>query len=133
MESISVLDIFKIGIGPSSSHTLGPWKAALQFLGRIEKVINQISRLEVQLYGSLAKTGTGHGTDIAIILGLHGFDPVTFDVGKIEQTVQSVKTKKKLRLNGQHEIHFNPDEPDSLPEKRDIALSSKCSAVFLHA
>ncbi|MCC5906961.1 MAG: L-serine ammonia-lyase [Balneolaceae bacterium] len=110
MESISVLDIFKIGIGPSSSHTLGPWKAALQFLVRIEKLTDQISRLEVQLFGSLAKTGLGHGTDIAIILGLHGFDPVTFDIDKIDQTVQSVKSEKKLLMNGSYEIIFDPEE-----------------------
>jgi len=78
-ESISVFDIFKIGIGPSSSHTLGPWRAALRFLESIEQQfgLTNVVSTKVLLYGSLAKTGKGHGTDIAAILGLCGEDPVT--------------------------------------------------------
>ena len=108
MESISVLDMFKIGVGPSSSHTLGPWKAALKFLDLIGDKFNQIKRLEIQLYGSLAKTGKGHGTDVALILGLSGFDPVTFDVDSIDSTIAKVMSDKKLNLAGKKVIIFDP-------------------------
>jgi L-serine dehydratase len=108
MESISVLDMFKIGVGPSSSHTLGPWKAALKFLDLIGDRFDQIERLEIQLYGSLAKTGKGHGTDVALILGLSGFDPVTFDVNSIDSTIAKVKSEKKLNLAGKEVIVFDP-------------------------
>ncbi len=84
-EAISVFDIFKIGIGPSSSHTLGPWRAALRFIKTLNdrKFLNQVVEVKILLYGSLAKTGKGHGTDVAVQLGLCGDDPVTFDVEKI--------------------------------------------------
>jgi L-serine dehydratase len=74
-----VFDIFKIVIGPSSSHTLGPWRAAEQFIQLLKSknVLQQVTNIKVLLYGSLAKTGVGHGTDIAVQLGLCGFDPVT--------------------------------------------------------
>ena len=73
-EAISVFDIFKIGIGPSSSHTLGPWRAALRFLyiADRKRYIDQVTEVKVLLYGSLAKTGVGHGTDVAVQLGLCG-------------------------------------------------------------
>lgn len=109
MESISVLDMFKIGIGPSSSHTLGPWNAALKFIDEVGTQCNQIERLEVHLYGSLAKTGKGHGTDTALILGLHGYDPVVFAIDKIDSTVEKVKKEKKLNFACEHEIRFDPD------------------------
>jgi L-serine dehydratase len=81
-EQISVFDIFKIGIGPSSSHTLGPWRAAQAVCANAAKsrVLGLVTEVKILLYGSLAKTGKGHGTDIAILLGLSGDDPVTFDV-----------------------------------------------------
>src|SRR6516165_10832040 len=80
-EAISVFDMFKIGIGPSSSHTLGPWRAAQRFVQSVKKAqsLREVKKVEVLLYGSLAKTGKGHGTDIAIQLGLSGDDPVSFD------------------------------------------------------
>ncbi|MBS1948455.1 MAG: L-serine ammonia-lyase [Bacteroidetes bacterium] len=109
-EAISVFDIFKIGIGPSSSHTLGPWRAAQRFLGSLqkEKPIDSVKNVQVLLYGSLAKTGKGHGTDIAVQLGLSGDDPVTFEVGQITEKINSIKTEKKLLLNGVHAIDFDP-------------------------
>jgi L-serine dehydratase len=96
-ESISVFDMFKIGVGPSSSHTLGPWKSAQIFLHSLEQknLLSEIETLEVLLYGSLAKTGKGHGTDIAVLLGLSGFDPVTFDVNMIDVTTNRIKEQKK--------------------------------------
>ena len=101
--------MFKIGVGPSSSHTLGPWRAAQRFLQSIEnsKNLNEVTNVEVLLYGSLAKTGKGHGTDIAILLGLSGDDPVTFDVHNIHSKINDIKTMKKLLLRGKHEIDFD--------------------------
>ena len=82
MEQISVFDIFKIGVGPSSSHTMGPWVAAQLFLEKIK--VKDVSAIKVKLFGSLSKTGKGHGTDIAVQLGLSGFDAKTIAVDKIE-------------------------------------------------
>lgn len=111
-EAISVFDMFKIGIGPSSSHTLGPWKAANQFVLSLQQsgLLAKVSRLEILLYGSLAKTGKGHGTDIAVQLGLCGDDPVTFDVNMIDKKINDIKNQKKLALNGKYEIVFEPAE-----------------------
>src|SRR5215469_4816329 len=105
-EQISVYDIFKIGIGPSSSHTLGPWRAAQQFWQSLEQqdVLAQTEGIKILLYGSLAKTGKGHGTDIAILLGLSGDDPVTFDVNDIDEKINNIKTTNKLVLGGLQEI-----------------------------
>ena len=111
-EAISVFDMFKIGIGPSSSHTLGPWRAAQIFLRSLQEkgFLENVFSMEVLLYGSLAKTGKGHGTDIAVQLGLSGDDPVTFDVDKISEKINQIRCDKKLFLNGTHEINFNPLE-----------------------
>ena len=108
-EQISVFDIFKIGVGPSSSHTLGPWRAAQQFMATLaqNEQLTQVEQVKILLYGSLAKTGRGHGTDIAILLGMTGADPVTFDVNAIDSTIESIKHQQQLRLNGRHKIHFD--------------------------
>ncbi len=111
-EAISVFDMFKIGVGPSSSHTLGPWRAANLFVQSLEKkdLLGKVCRLEILLYGSLAKTGKGHGTDIAVQLGLGGEDPVTFDINTIDARINDIKAMKKLILNGKYEIDFEPEE-----------------------
>jgi L-serine dehydratase len=109
-EAISVFDIFKIGVGPSSSHTLGPWRAAQRFIASLQQN-NQLSRLtalRVLLYGSLAKTGKGHGTDMAIQLGLAGEDPVRFDPAKIDSFLQDIRSRGRLLVNGRQEIGFDP-------------------------
>ncbi|PUZ24286.1 L-serine dehydratase [Chitinophaga costaii] len=110
-EAISVFDIFKIGVGPSSSHTLGPWRAALRFLQTLSDhhQLHQVAQVRVLLYGSLAKTGIGHGTGIAVQLGLCGDDPVTFDVNQITPKIQEMQRRRKMSLAGQYEIDFNPD------------------------
>lgn len=102
--------MFKISIGPSSSHTLGPWRAAQAFTNSLlqKNILDDVNRIEVLLYGSLAKTGVGHGTDIAVQLGLGGYDPVTFDVNQIEARINDIKAMRKLLLAGKHEIDFNP-------------------------
>jgi L-serine dehydratase len=108
MERISVFDIFKVGVGPSSSHTMGPWVAALQYLEKIDA--NQVVSIHVKLFGSLAKTGRGHGTDIAVMLGLMGFHPTTIEVDKIDAYIASIYETNTLRLAGQKEVMFIPLE-----------------------
>lgn len=110
-ECISVFDIFKIGVGPSSSHTLGPWRAALQFLQEMQatgRKLTSVKQVSVLLYGSLAKTGHGHGTDIAVQLGLCGDDPVTFDVNQINSKMDDIRRNKTMLLGGSHAIPFDP-------------------------
>ena len=109
-EAISVFDIFKIGIGPSSSHTLGPWRAAQRFVQSLKDKnrITDTQSIQILLYGSLAKTGKGHGTDIAVQLGLSGEDPVTFDVNNIETKISNIRNHKKLQIDHVIEIDFDP-------------------------
>jgi L-serine dehydratase len=109
-EAISVFDIFKIGVGPSSSHTLGPWRAAQRFVQTLvdRNQLEDVTDLKVLLYGSLAKTGKGHGTDVAVQLGLSGDDPVTFDVNQITPKTNGIAAAKKMLLGGRHEIPFDP-------------------------
>ncbi len=104
--------MFKIGVGPSSSHTIGPWRAAQRFLQSLEDKdqLFNVAAVRVLLYGSLAKTGKGHGTDIAVQLGLSGDDPVTFDVHLIDAKMSDIRAMKKLLLHGKHEIDFDPAE-----------------------
>ncbi len=111
-EAISVFDMFKIGVGPSSSHTLGPWRAAQQFTQKLEdkNILTSVRALQVLLYGSLAKTGVGHGTDIAVQLGLCGEDPVTFDVENIDAKIADIKLMSRLVLACKHEIDFTPTD-----------------------
>ena len=111
-EAISVFDIFKIGIGPSSSHTLGPWRAAQRFVQTliVANKLDKVADLKVLLYGSLAKTGKGHGTDIAVQLGLSGDDPVTFEVDQIDNKINDIALRKKLILGGKLEIDFDPSQ-----------------------
>ncbi len=111
-EAISVFDIFKIGIGPSSSHTLGPWRAALDVLEvlRQKKLLTDVAHVQVLLYGSLAKTGKGHGTDIAVQLGLCGLDPVTFDVDQVTPFINEIASVGKINLDNKFQVPFNPLE-----------------------
>ena len=104
--------MLKIGVGPSSSHTLGPWRAAQRFTQTLKDAgkLQEVMELRVLLYGSLAKTGKGHGTDIAIQLGLSGDDPVYFDVANIQAKINDIATMHKLLLAGLHEVEFNPAE-----------------------
>ncbi len=127
-EQISVFDMFKIGIGPSSSHTLGPWRAAHRFLKSIEEknMWAGVDRVVIKLYGSLAKTGRGHGTDIAVQLGLCGYDPVTFDVNAVSSTIASIAQKKKLTLDSKKEINF-------LPERDIVFLFSESLPIHSNA
>lgn len=110
-EQLSAFDIFKIGIGPSSSHTLGPWRAAQQFMQSLITTysLDRVIEIKVLLYGSLAKTGHGHGTDIGIQLGLSGHDPVTIDVSRVPAEIENIRKRKELLLAGKKAIIFSPD------------------------
>ncbi len=101
--------MFKIGVGPSSSHTLGPWRAASSFIEELvsSKLMDSVDEVLVDLYGSLALTGEGHGTDMAVIMGLSGHDPVTVSRVRIEAAMNSVLHENKLVLGEKKEIHFN--------------------------
>ncbi len=113
---LSVFDIFKIGIGPSSSHTVGPMRIALRFLDEAKEAgaLDQATRAHVELRGSLALTGIGHGTDKAAILGLMGFVPDRTDPDDAEKAVAEVRERRRLKLAGGPDIAFDP--------KRDIDL-----------
>ncbi|UKJ07426.1 L-serine ammonia-lyase [Solitalea lacus] len=112
MESISAFEIIKVGIGPSSSHTMGPWKAAELFLNEIQELqpLKNISQVIVRLYGSLAKTGHGHGTDVAVLMGLAGEDYTQINTDTIPEKVTAIKTSKTILLGGQQLIAFDYDK-----------------------
>ena len=116
--SISVFDLFKIGIGPSSSHTVGPMKAARMFVQRLDAagLLARVARVEVQLYGSLGATGRGHGSDKAVILGLQGHAPDTVDVDAVPGLLEQVRLSGRLRLDSRHEIAFDDGGVKSWPD-----------------
>ena len=111
MECISVFDMLKIGIGPSSSHTLGPWRAAERWIDELksENRFDVVEAIKVDLYGSLSLTGKGHATDLAIMLGLTGADPETIPVASIGSIIQAIQSTHLLNLNGEKNIAFNPE------------------------
>ncbi|MDB5443262.1 MAG: sdaA, partial [Phenylobacterium sp.] len=107
--TVSVFDMFKLGIGPSSSHTMGPMTAAGRFLGRLRAagLLAKTARVETTLYASLALTGRGHATDRAVILGLAGFEPRRLDPDEADRTVAAVRESHRLKLGGESEIAFD--------------------------
>ncbi|HNU59144.1 MAG TPA: L-serine ammonia-lyase [Aquaticitalea sp.] len=110
MECISVFDMLKIGVGPSSSHTLGPWRAAERWIVEL-KADNKFERVEnitVDLYGSLSLTGKGHATDYAVMLGLSGADPETVPINDIDTIINDIKTSGTLEFNGEFPLVFTP-------------------------
>jgi L-serine dehydratase len=117
--SVSVFDLFKIGIGPSSSHTVGPMKAACSFARRLQQLdlLEKTDRLKVQLYGSLAHTGRGHGTDKAVMLGLQGETPDTIDPDSIEPALRRIRSSKSLNLLKHTTIAFR--------EKKDLRFHKR--------
>lgn len=107
---ISVFDMLKIGVGPSSSHTMGPWRAAEQFLNDLKYTnkLDFVQSVTVDLYGSLAKTGKGHSTDIAILMGLSGESPVSCDVSAISAKTKAISDNKIIYLLNKNPIQFDP-------------------------
>lgn len=112
--AISVFNLFSIGMGPSSSHTVGPMRAARQFVLKLEKekLLDQVRTVKVDLYGSLALTGKGHATDLAILLGLEGETPEGIDPNEAQPKVAHIRSTKKLNILGKQLVHF--DEPTQL-------------------
>lgn len=109
LQPLSVFDMFKIGVGPSSSHTMGPWLAAGKFVERLSRKNDvSVATVAVELYGALAKTGNGHGTGIAVQLGLCGYSPRTIDVESITPTIKKIAQEKRLSLHHCNEIAFDP-------------------------
>lgn len=108
MECISVFDMLKIGVGPSSSHTLGPWRAAQRWITELKAktLFDQVEKIHIDLYGSLSLTGKGHATDTATLLGLLGFDPVTMDISKIATEIAFIKEHQQLYFNQEFTIPF---------------------------
>jgi L-serine dehydratase len=122
--ALSVFDLFKIGIGPSSSHTVGPMCAAFRFVELLagRGILEQVGRVQTDLYGSLALTGRGHATDTAVLLGLMGEKPDSVDPDKVGTLVADVRDRRELRLYGRHRVPFDEavdllfHERESLPE-----------------
>lgn len=106
--ALSVFDLFKVGIGPSSSHTVGPMIAARRFALELPVAVSEVHKVKVDLFGSLAMTGEGHGTDTAVQLGLSGQEPALIGVEQVPVILDAIKEHKILNLLGQHEISFDP-------------------------
>lgn len=111
MESISTFDMLKIGVGPSSSHTLGPWRAAEKWIKELKEanVFEDVSEVKVMIYGSLSLTGKGHATDYALMLGLSGQDPEYIPISHISGIVSRIKAEKNIELDGKRTLPFNPE------------------------
>ncbi|MFA7445077.1 MAG: L-serine ammonia-lyase [Flavobacteriaceae bacterium] len=112
MDYISVFDMLKIGVGPSSSHTLGPWRAAELFIKELhtQNLFHTTGQVTVELYGSLSLTGKGHATDLAVMLGLSGADPEYVPVENIDTVIQTIREKNELVLDGKKAISFSPEK-----------------------
>ncbi len=130
---ISVLDLFTIGIGPSSSHTVGPMRAARRFIERLAEagLLPRTARIETHLYGSLALTGKGHGTDQAVLLGLEGETPESTDVDAVPARIERIRSGRTLRVSGWHEIAF--DERADLQFHRSEALPAHPNGLRFNA
>ena len=117
--ALSIFDIFKVGIGPSSSHTVGPMRAALSFVMELksEGLLNATTRIHSELFGSLGATGLGHGSNKAVILGLLGETPEAVDVDVIPQLLEQVRDKERLLILGEHAIDFS-EKTDLIAHKR---------------
>lgn len=131
--ALSVLDLFKIGVGPSSSHTVGPMIAALQFVRNLDdsNTLSSVTRIEVQLFGSLGATGHGHGSEGAVLAGLMGFHPESIDTGVLKNIVSDVKAAGRLSLLNRHTIDFAFDEDVILHRRK--ALPAHPNGMYFDA
>jgi L-serine dehydratase len=131
--AVSVFDLFKIGIGPSSSHTVGPMRAARLFAARLrsERLLTKTARVRCWLYGSLGATGKGHGSDKAVLLGLAGHEPDSVDVDAVDTILDKIRAARRLALLGEHEVAF--DEPEDLIFRRRETLPFHANGMRLAA
>ena len=128
MQSLSIFDIFKIGVGPSSSHTLGPWEAARDFLKTIKGI--SFDQITIDLYGSLSKTGRGHATDVAVQLGLAGYDPRTIDTSRIDEYLEVIRTTETIIILDRP-IAFQPSSAIVFqPTEHQLHPNTLCFSIF---
>jgi L-serine dehydratase len=122
--AISVFDLFSIGIGPSSSHTVGPMRAAQQFVQNLKDdgLLNQVAKVKADLYGSLGATGKGHGSDKAVMLGLEGELPESVDTDSVESRLESIRATQQLNLLGEHAVKFD--------EKKQLLMHRRKTLPF---
>lgn len=144
--AVSAFDLFKIGIGPSSSHTVGPMRAAHHFATRLDRtgLLDDAARIRVELYGSLGATGRGHATDTAVLLGLEGAAPDTVDVASVGPRIAAVRAARRLSVLGVREVHLDPEldivfsdrmsfdgsEPFHVNNLRFVALAADGSEIL---
>jgi len=127
---ISVFDLFKIGIGPSSSHTIGPMRAAKSFVDGLGGKLQSVVRVETRLYGSLAWTGKGHATDKAVILGLAGYEPATIDPDQADQSMADIIAAQRLPLGGRQAIAFDA-ATDLIFDTKTVVTSHPNTLTFI--
>lgn len=135
--SLSVFELFRIGIGPSSSHTVGPMRAARQFVTwlQAQEALDRCAGVRAELYGSLGATGKGHGSDKAVLLGLEGECPESVDVDQIDERLQSIRAMQRLRLLGVRDIDFHEQRDLIFHRRRTLPGHSNgmCFLAFDHA
>ncbi|MDN3651287.1 L-serine ammonia-lyase [Thalassotalea ponticola] len=129
---ISVFDMFSIGIGPSSSHTVGPMRAANRFIDSLkqEQLFSRVSRVKVELFGSLGQTGIGHGTGKACILGLHGETPEDVAVEDIDKILENTVNSQSIRLNQEHTIDFPKDKSIIYHRRKTLPAHANAMTIF---
>ncbi|MER5596075.1 L-serine ammonia-lyase [Streptomyces sp. NPDC002265] len=132
--AVSVFDLFSIGIGPSSSHTVGPMRAAGMFARRLrgDGLLSSVASVRAELYGSLGATGHGHGTPKAVLLGLEGDSPRTVDVERADARVEEIKEAGRLRLLGEHEIPFSFDDDLVLHRRETLAYHANGMTLWAY-
>ncbi len=132
--AISVFDLFKIGIGPSSSHTVGPMRAAKQFIHRLqrEQQLSAVAQVKVELFGSLGATGKGHGSDTAVMLGLLGENPDTTDPDLAPQRIAEIRQQQQLRLAGTQAIRFVESEHLQLHKRKSLPFHPNGMQFFAY-
>ncbi|WP_243792304.1 L-serine ammonia-lyase [Saccharopolyspora gloriosae] len=122
--TISVFDLFSVGIGPSSSHTVGPMRAAGMFTARLrtDGLLGEVTRVKAELFGSLGATGHGHGSPKAVLLGLEGHDPETVDPAAVEHRADAIRAGGRLLLAGEHDVGFSVDRDLVMHRRKSLPL-----------
>ncbi|NVJ60038.1 MAG: L-serine ammonia-lyase [Gammaproteobacteria bacterium] len=131
--SISTFEIFTIGIGPSSSHTVGPMRAARRFIEELKNknLLTDVVRIRAELYGSLGQTGKGHGSDVAVLMGLEGHRPAELDPDTVPQRMQNIRDSKSITLGQAHSVKFN-EKTDLMFHRREV-LPKHANGMKFHA